>query len=287
MAQLMKILVTGATGNVGREVIAALPHAAARVVAAVRDVDRARAMLGDDLAYVRFDFADPASYAAALEGVDALFLVRPPAIADVKGVVAPFIAAAVAAGVGQIVFLSLLGAERIPVVPHAAIERAIVASGVSHTFLRASFFMQNLSTTHRDEIREADILFVPAGDGRTSFIDVRDIAAVAARSLLDRAAGGRAHALTGAAALTYGEVAELLSAALGRPIRYTRPSLAAFLLRHIGLGEPLAYALVLAAIYTSARLGQAGEVTDDLPRLLGRQPIDMRQFIADNRQCWA
>jgi len=97
----------------------------------------------------------------------------------------PAIEYAVAHGVRHVVFLSLLGAERNPILPHTKIEKVLMASGAAWTMLRCGFFMQNLNTTHLADIREYDDLFIPAGGGKTSFIDVRDIGAVAARILME------------------------------------------------------------------------------------------------------
>ena len=278
------ILVTGATGNVGAEVVRLLRECGQPVRAAVRD--RSRARFGDGVEVALFDFAHIETFSAALSGVDRLFLVRPPDITDVARYFDPFFAVARAAGVRHVVFLSLLGAEQISIVPHRRIEERLEASELDWTFLRASFFMQNLSTTHRDEIRERDVIAVPAGRGKTSFIDVRDIAAVAVEALTTPGHAGRAYPLTGGEALDYAEVAHILSAVLGRPITYTNPSIPAFLLDTRRRNMPLAFALVMLGIYATARFGKAGLVTDDTARLLGRPPITMRQFAVDNRECW-
>ncbi len=266
------ILVTGATGNVGAALIEQLRGREVRIVAAVRDVERARQRLGAGLEYVQFDFARPETY-SAFAGVDRLFLVRPPEIADVRGVIAPAIDAARRAGVRQVVFLSLLGVERNPIVPHYRIEKALRESGMTWTSLRASYFMQNLDTIHREDVRRGAIV-VPAGAGKTSFIDVRDIAAVGAL------------ALTGARALSYFEIARQFTAVLGRPVVYRNPSPLAYARHMRGQGHPWPFVLLTIALYTTARLGLAAAVTDDVARLLGRPPISLRRYIEDYRQAW-
>jgi uncharacterized protein YbjT (DUF2867 family) len=278
------ILVTGASGNVGSEIVRLLRRHGQPVRVAARDEtpegDR------DGVEAVRFDFADKRTYAGAFVGVERMFLLRPPAISDVRRVIAPAIDAARDAGVRHIVFLSLLGVQRNPVVPHHAIEQHILRSGLDYTFLRASFFMQNLSTTHRQEIADEDIIAVPAGRGRTSFVDVRDIAAVGALALTEEGHANHAYDLTGGEALNYYEVAGLFSEVLGRPIIYRDPSLVAFIRRERARGTELSKVLVMAGIYTTARLGLAGRISDDVERLLGRAPTTMRQFIQDYRAYW-
>ncbi len=280
------ILVTGAPGNVGTAVVGGLKGRADVRVAAF-DPARAQAELGPGLEYVPFDFLKPETFGAAFEGVEKMFLVRPPALANVRRDIAPAVHAAVRAGVRHIVFLSLQGVERNRVVPHYKIEQLIRETGADWTFLRASFFMQNLSTTHRAEIAERGEIALPVGRARTSFIDARDIGAVAARVLLEPGHEQRAYTLTGAAALEYQEVAAIMASVLGRPVRYTDPSVPAFILQQTAGGRALGYTLVMAALYTITRFGNASVVTTEARHLLGRDPIPFRQFVEDHRACWS
>jgi uncharacterized protein YbjT (DUF2867 family) len=277
-----RVLVTGASGNVGAPLVEHLVAGGAEVLVASREGTRAPA----GTKAVRFDFEDPSTHAPALEGVEKVFLLRPPAISDVKRHLLPVVRAVKEAGVRHTVFLSLLGVEKNQVVPHAKVERFLVEAGVPHTFLRPSFFMQNLSTTHRDDIREHHEIFVPAGKGRTGFIDARDIAAVAARTLLEDGHEGKAYDLTGSEALTYAEVAALFTEVLGRPIRYPEPGALRFAARWSQRKQPAAFIAVMTGIYTVCRLGLAGTVTPETQTLLGRAPISMRQFIQDHKACW-
>lgn len=280
------VAVTGPTGNVGAEVVRRLQAAGARVRTLSRRPAEASALLGDGPEHVRFVFGDAATYPEALDGVEALFLMRPPQIADVARRIHPAIDAAGAAGVRRIAFLSLQGVERNPLVPHHRIERHLRAAGVPTTFLRPSFFMQNLSTTHREEIRLEDAIVVPAGRGRTSFVDARDVAEVAAKVLLEPGHEGRAYELTGREAPTYAEVADLLSEVLGRPVTYADPTPWAFWRDRRSRGTPMAFVLVMLGLYTVARLGLAGRTSPDLERLLGRPPTSLRAFVHDHAEAW-
>lgn len=275
------ILVTGATGNVGAEVLKILVTAGARVLAAARSGDT-KVPSGAEI--VRFDFREPGTF-SAFQGVRRVFLMRPPEMSDARRDLGPAIEAMKAAGVQQVVFLSLLGAEKNPVVPHRAVEKLLLESGMDWVFLRPSFFMQNLSTTHRDDIKERGDVFVPAGNGRTSFIDVRDIAAVGAKALLE---GHRnvAYPLTGDEALTYDDVARELSLALERKITYSNPSAFRFYRAWRARGKPTPFILVMIAIYTTVKLGFAAKITDDTRRLLGRPAITFRQFAHDEQRAW-
>jgi len=226
------------------------------------------------------------TFGPAFAGIQRMFLMRPPAIADVNRFIAPAIDAAQQAGVRHIVFLSLIGMEQNRVVPHYKIEQYLIQSGVDYTFLRASFFMQNLNTTHRAEIQQRNEIFVPAGTGKTSFIDVRDIAAVAALALCEAGHANRAYDIMGSEALDYAQVAAILSQTLGRQVTYRQPSLLRFIWHWRAQGKPWPLILVMAGIYTSVRLGWAGRVTAETERLLGRAPLTFKQYAADYRDYW-
>ncbi len=275
------ILVTGATGTVGSAVVEELSDESVTVRAATRSPTAE--IEGADETVV-FDFTDPSTYRQTFVDVDSLFLVRPPALSRVRRDIVPALSAAVGAGVEHVVFLSVIGADRNPLVPHARIESWLESAPVSTMFLRASFFMQNLTTTHCEEIRQGT-LFVPAGSGRTSFVDARDVATVAANALQNHTTGG--HDLTGPEALTYDAVCRQLSAALDREVTYADPSLAYFLFRVLRGNRDIPKGLVMAGIYTTARLGLAGRVTTDLEQLLGRRPTDIETFVREHRTAWS
>ena len=282
------VLVTGAPGNVGTPLVAELLALGARVRVAAWDVDIAHRAFGDAVDVVPFDFTLPETFGAAFAGVERMFLLRPPQIADVDGVIVPALEAAKAAGVRHVVFLSIQGAEKNRIVPHRKIEDRLRASGMAWTFVRAAYFMQNLSTTHAPEIREVDAIWVPAGRrSRTAHVDARDVAAIAARALTEEGHENRAYTPTGPAALTYDEIAAMLTDELGRPIRYADPNLVAYWRRMRRRAMPRAMVGVTLGIYTAARFGLAAGLTEDVERITGRAPIPMRQFIHDTREAWA
>jgi uncharacterized protein YbjT (DUF2867 family) len=281
-----KILVTGATGNVGAEVVRLLCQDGQPVKVALRDCNAVNDAFSAGVERVHFDFEKPETFRPAFQDVSKLFLMRPPAVADIKQSINPALDAAKEAGVHQVVFLSIQGAEKNPVVPHAQIESYIQSIGLPYTFLRASFFMQNLSTTHRPDIKNYRELFVPAGNGKTSFIDVRDIAAVAAKTLTESGHEHQVYEPTGGKALDYYEVAHIFTQVLGKSIIYTDPSIILFAFRMHERGLDLTFILVMIAIYTTARLGLAGKVTEDTKNLLQRDPISMEKFVEDYQSCW-
>lgn len=283
------VLVTGATGNVGSQVVALLLAAGLSVRAAASSTEAVVARFGDGVEAVALDFTDPATWEQAYAGVRQVFLMRPPHLGKPRTEMLPSLEAAKAAGVEHVVLLSLQGAEHNSVVPHHALEVWLRESGLSWTFVRAAFFMQNLTTTHLIDVRDHDTVMVPAGGGATAFVDVHDVAAVAAGALLEPERHRKAAwTPTGPEALTYAEIATTLTDVLGRPIRYPRPGLVRYA-RHARrhLRMPWGMVAVTCAIYTMARLGRAGGLTDDVRTVTGRAPVSFREFAEREAPRWA
>ena len=276
---MTRILVTGATGTVGQHVVDALTAREATIRVGVRDPETAPDGLAEVAERVAFDFDKPETWGGTLADVTGLFLIRPPTVD--AATVGEFAEAAARVGVDHIAYLSTLGAEKNVLIPHHRIEKRVVATSASYTLLRASFFMQNLLEVHRTDVVDHDEIFVPAGDGETSFVDARDLGAVAATVLTESGHENRAYDLTGPEALTYGAVAEVFSDILDRPITYPNPSLGRFAVRMRKRGQPLPFVLLMCGIYTTARLGLAGRFSDDVSRILGRRPREMRTFVED------
>jgi uncharacterized protein YbjT (DUF2867 family) len=280
------VLVIGALGNVGTEVVKYLQDKGQEVRAADVDSRMLKERFGDSVDSVYFDFSKPETYESTFKGIRKMFLVRPPQITDVKQYMLPAIDVAKRMGVRHVVFLSLIGVEKLTFVPHYKVEQYLKQEGLQTTFLRCSFFMQNLNTTHRKEIQEHNEIFVPVGKAKTSFIDVRDIGAVAALALTEEGHAGKNYDLTGSEGLDYWETAQIMSRALGREIIYRNPNPLSFLIETARRGTPLKYALVMTGLYLSTRFGMAESVTSEVEQLTGRKPITFRQYVQDYRQAW-
>lgn len=280
------ILVTGALGNVGAEVVNELLTKGHTVRVADVDASQLWERFGDSVEIVPFDFSQPETYETAFKGVQKMFLMRPPRITNVKRYMFSAIDAAKRAGAKHVVFLSLIGIEKTTFVPHYRVEQYLQQIDLQSTFLRCSFFMQNLNTTHRKEIKERNEIFVPVGSAKTSFIDVRDIGAVAAVALTQAGHVGRNFDLTGGERLSYWEVADIMSEVLGRKITYRNPGPLRFLMETVRRGTPFQYALVMLGLYTSTRFGMADRVTNEVKRLTGRKPITFKQYVQDYHQAW-
>ncbi len=200
----------------------------------------------------------------------------------------PFLDRAWTRGVEHIVFLSVAGADTNRWVPHHAVEQHLMNSERSWTLLRPGFFAQNLQDAYRRDIVEDDRLHVPAGRARVAFVDVADVAEVAASAFADPAAHrGRSHLLTGGEALTFDEVANVLTQHLGRSIRYEAASLPGYA-RHLrrDRGLPWAQIAVQTVLHVGLRLGQGETIDPTLQTLLGRRPRTVNEYVRDHAVLW-
>ena len=280
------ILITGASGNAGAEIIKKLHSKGICPVAAGSSMDKLKKNPGNKALHRKLDFYDSGTFDAALEGINTVFLMRPPAISKVKKHIFPFIDSCADKKTGHIVFLSLQGAEKNNIAPHSKIEKYIKKKKIPYTFLRPGFFMQNLSGIHRDEIKNKGEIYLPAGRGATSFIDVRDVAEAAVKCMLEKSHKNKAYELTGEKSLTYYEAAGIMSEILGRKIKYISASPFSFFFKKISEKKPAGYAFVMTSLYTICRLGLAGNVTDEFRKLTGKNPVTFRKFVIDNKEKW-
>ncbi|MDZ7849442.1 MAG: SDR family oxidoreductase [Halodesulfurarchaeum sp.] len=276
-----RVLVTGATGTVGSTVVHALEAETATVRIASRRPEEAGEEFAADVEAVEFSFSRPETWGSSLGGVDAVFLLLPPG----TGVdpIREFVDATARVGVEHVVFLSVLGAEAVPVLPHRRIERHLAATSVHFTHLRAAYFAQNLLEIHRPEIVDRDEIFVPAGDGAMGIIDARDVGQVAATALVEPEHRNRAYTLTGPEPVSFFEVARVASDVLEREIRYADPSGVRFARRMYARGVAPTLIAFMIAEYSVTRLGWASRTTDTVQHILGREPRTVREFFEDHR----
>lgn len=282
------VLITGSTGNVGFELLQKLKELDnLNIYAAGRDISNTKEIIDEDkINYVKLDFKDETTYKKALKDIDTVFLMRPPAISKVKKYIYPFLVKMKEANIKQVVFLSLQNGDKNILVPHYRIERYIEKLDLPYTFLRPSFFMQNLSTTHLKEIKENNEIFIPAGQGKTNFIDVRDIAEVAKKVILEEDHLEKGYELTGPDNLDYNQIAEIMSNILGKEIEYKNPSVFKFFKRKRSEGYSIMHIIVMLGLYSITKFGLAAKKTDKLKQLLDREPINFEQFVKDHKKVW-
>ncbi|MFD2613129.1 SDR family oxidoreductase [Paenibacillus gansuensis] len=279
------ILVTGFTGTVGREVADALISMGESPVCAVRNPGKAEADFAGSYEFVKLDYNDPQTYGSALKGIDRVFLMFPPEISFAA--FHAFIGKMKEEAVKHITYLSLKDVQYVPFLPHFKNEKEIKRTGIPYTFLRAGYFMQNLNLFLLDELREEDRIFVAAGRGKTSFIDVRDIAEVAALSLIEPEKHRNAsYPLTGSESLDFFKVADMMTEVLGRKITYTNPTVKDFKIRMLSKGLDSGYVQVVTGIHFATKLGLAKGVTKVFQELTGKQPRSMKQYLEDYKPIW-
>ncbi len=278
------ILVTGATGNVGRTVVAELLARGAVVWAFVRDERRARDLLGPDVRLAAGDFNDAASLRRAMSDVDAVFLTSADGPAKVEHECAVVDAASVA-GVRRIVKLSSPRAEAGSDLAfwdwHARIEQHLRGSGVPSVVLRANFLMSNLLAA-ADVVAATGQLFAPAGDAKIAMIDPRDVGAAAAALLTGDGHEGRTYAVTGGETITYADVAAQLSVATGCQVRFVDVPDDAAREAMLSSGAPEWLADNLVRLFGKLRDGAGASVTGTVRELTGRPPRTFGEWARDH-----
>jgi uncharacterized protein YbjT (DUF2867 family) len=279
------ILVLGATGTVGAETIKSLKARGISVTAASRDAQKAEAQLG--VPAVAWDFEQPELCEQIMQGVETLFLLSPPGIDKELEYGLQTVKAAKAAGIRKVVKLSAIGVQDQPDSPHRQVELAVEKAGFQWTFLRPSFFMQNCNESFLPSVKHDGGLFLPAGEGRTGFVDARDVGAVAAETLTTDTFVGQGLTLTGSEALTYSEVASILGQSIGKTVRYVDIPPEQFKKALLAAGVPERYCDVMNMLYGFVKAGYLATVTDDLTKILKRPPITFAQYARDYAQAFA
>ena len=294
---MKRILVTGATGQVGSAVIAALlAFDGIAIRAGVRNVAKAGANFaakpkakhaanwhGDArVQAVDFDFLDAVSQNMALADCDILFLLRPPQLIDDFH---SLIASARLHGVAHIVFLSVQGAEHNRFIPHHKIEQRLMSSGIPYTLLRPAYFMQNFTSTLHQELIRRHRIFLPAGNAQFTLVDVDDIARVAAIVLTQPGTQhhGQAYTLTSQTPMNFQQMANQLTTGLGMRIKYESPNPIRFYrtLRYDGRERGLI--LVMLLLHMLPRFTGTPPVTHTVADLTGKAPVEFAQFVASHR----
>jgi uncharacterized protein YbjT (DUF2867 family) len=264
------VLVTGATGNVGRHVVADLHDAGVPVRALTRHPDTARLPAGVEV--VGGDLTAPDTLGPALAGVGAVFLLWPyvtdDRVADVVAVVT--------ARARRVVYLSAMNPRGV----FETVEGLLARSGVEWTFLRAGGFATN-TLGWADQIRAGGVVRWPYADAARSLVHERDLAAVAVRTLLEPGHGGGRYVLTGPAAITQADQVRAIGAAIGRPLRYQEISRDAGRARLLAQGFPAAFA-DHALDYWASLVDTPEPVTDEVARLTGKPARSFPEWATDH-----
>lgn len=277
---MAKILVTGATGTIGKSLVKSLLDKKADFVAGVRNESKAREVLPPGTSFVTFDFDDRSTFEKAIEGVDRVFLLGPPIDMQLDKLLAPFIDFLKSKNINRVVYLSAMGEEHMDKLPfHGVLTRKLQQDGFDYTILKPSFFAQNFRNYEGQNILERGVVFVPAGDGKVAFIDVQDIGDSAAAVLLSEGHSGKTYVLTGPELLTYSDVAELLSEVTGKKIVYPKPNHEVYTQVLKDNGAPDFIAPYMISVYSLIDKGIAAKQTDTVEQLTGHKPGSLKQVL--------
>ncbi|MDZ4713754.1 MAG: NmrA family NAD(P)-binding protein [bacterium] len=283
---MIKVLVTGATGNVGIEVISALKklNHQLEIFSGVRDTEIDNEKLTDfNIKKIKFDFTSSDTFVSALQNIDLLFLLRPPQISDVNKYFAPLIEIAKLSSVKHIVFLSVQGVEKSKIIPHHKIEKLIVESKIPYTFLRPAYFMQNFTTTLRNDLVNHQRIYLPAGQAKFTIIDVEDIGAVAAKVLTEPQNHiNKSYELTNNEILTFTEMAEKISSGIGKTINFISPNLLQFFFAKRKENMPSMLILVMIMLHYFPRFQKTPKTTDCVKNITGQEPKSFDNFVLAN-----
>ena len=281
---MKQILITGATGNIGSEVVRYLAkrHTGHKIVIAVRNTEEAKRKFENysDLSYRPFDFEDSHSFQPAFDGIQVLFLLRPPHISQIKKVFQPLLESAKENGITNVVFLSVQGAEKSKVIPHNKIERLIKTLGFNFIFVRPSYFMQNLTTTLRPEIVYKRTITLPSGKAKFNWVDVENIGEACAKLILEfEKYQNKPYEITGTENKDFYEVAKQLTDITGVKISYNSLNPIRFYFKKRREGVHRGLALVMTVLHFLPRFQDEPRISDNFKKLTGREPTTISKFI--------
>jgi len=281
-----KVLLIGINGNVGRYVYEALVGMNQQIIGAVTSVEKSMGKYNEAELY-EFDFLDQSTFSKALHKVDRVFLMRPPHLGNPSQMY-PFIDEIQKRNIKLLVFLSLMGVENNPVPPHYKIEKYIQEAGIAYCHIRPGFFMQNISGVHGKEIKDDNIIFIPAGKSKCSFIDTKDIGYAVAKVLSEYEKHTYStYTITGQEALDYFQVADVLTEVLNRNITYSNPSWFKFrqyMIHKRKLDKNMVNIMIM--LYFMTRLGTASGIYSDYEKITGKKPRTFREFAFENKFAW-
>ncbi len=277
------ILVTGASGKLGSAVVGALEENGMNVRAAARHTTKIR--WRQRVRPVVFDYEDQGLYKATLDGVTGVFLIAPPLDAQAPAKLIPFIDKAIDMGIEHVVFNSALRADLDDANPLRIVELHLLKSKIDCTILRPNFFMENFSTSWASPIIARGEICAAADDAKTSFISIDDIAGVASVCFQGKHSGAQ-YNLTGREALSYAEVARIISDACGRTMTY-KPITETELMEGSREQEmPESAIHYMVQLFASVRKGLTEEITDTVSRLTGKEPVSFKEFARKNADIW-
>ena len=275
-----KILVTGATGTIGKAVVKALINEQKSFVAGVRNKATASKKLGANVELVAFDFEDPSTYEAATQGVDKVFLLGPPLVTNLDSLLTPFIDFLKANEIKRVVYIGSLGMEKLSDLPfHVILTEKLKKDGFDYTILKPSFFAQNFKNYEWENITQRHITYTPSGTGKVAFVDVNDIAQVAVTALTEKGHTGKEYEITGPETLSYADAASLLSEVTKEQIVYPNPTPEEYTDALKIAGAPDFIAPYMVSVYSLIANNEVNIISPVVEQLTGRKPASLKDVL--------
>lgn len=274
-----KILVVGASGTVGTELVRLLKADGYSVRATTSQKPRHSDQ-------VQVNLATQEGISSAFDGVDKAFLISPPGYSDQNAILSPLIQEAKRHNLKKVVLMTALGVNHNEQSPFRRAEIELENSGLKFNVIRPNWFFQNFNTFWIQGIREQNQIALPAGPSKTSFIDSRDISAVAAKLLTSNQFDQQAFDLTGSESLDHNQIARVLSAVSGREIAYVNIQPEVLHRRLVDSGVNEDYANLMLALFGFMREGYNSNPTKDVKTVLEREPLTLNQYAEDYKGSW-
>lgn len=281
---MSNILITGATGNIGVEVIHFLSKldTSDKIIAGVRNIDKAKGTFKDypNLKYVFFDFENPSTFDKALNNIDRVFLLRPPHISNVEKYFRPLVLSIKKNHINEIVFLSVQGAETSKIIPHNKIEALINEFEFNYIFLRPSYFMQNLTTTLIGDIKNKRAILLPSGKAKFNWIDIKNIGEATAIVLNQfEHYKNNAFELTGLENENFEKATSLINNTIDNHIQFRNTNPFKFFRIKKQEGMKKGMIIVMIMLHFLPHFQKEPRISDSYEKLTGNKPTDLKTFI--------
>jgi len=274
-------LVVGASGTVGREIVRLLEAEGK----AVRSTTSKQVLVATNN-LVHVNLATGEGIKNAFEGVDRAFLISPPGYADQYALLSPLIQEAKRRGLKKVVLMTALGANAVETSPFRRAEIELEKSGLNYNIIRPNWFLQNFNTFWIQGIREQKKILLPAGNAKVSFIDARDIAAVATNLIYSEAHPNQAFDLTGPQSVDHNQVAQAISEVVGQKITYQEIKPEELRAGLLAGGVPQDYADFLLMILGYLREGYNAAVNSNVQIILGKDATELKKYVNDYKTNW-
>lgn len=276
---MSKILIIGANGTVGSALSKELEKQGQTILKATSQKPKSTNE-------VHLNLVTKEGLDQALSQVEKIFVLSPPGHTNQHELIIPVIQKAQEYKIKKIVLMTAMGANAVEEAPLRQAEIYLEKSGLTYNIIRPNWFMQNFNTFWMQGILQDHKIYLPVAEAKGSFIDARDIAAVAAKLLTTSQFDNQAFVLTGSEAYNHDQVAAMMSEVLGKTISFQDISPEQMREGLLAAGLPKDYTEFLLMILGYFKLGYSAAITDSVEKITGRKPIPFQQYVQDYKQHW-